>query len=1017
VPQISIFTASERKRFDSPPVFNKEERRRYFRVPVDVRKTLSGIRKQSNRVGFLIQFGYFQAAGRFFPVNRFNRRDIAYVRSVFKLESADLGDYSDRMAAHHRNQICVLSNWQKIDTAARDELTHLAQQYVANQDYPKRILAGLTDLCWKRQWVIPSYTDLATIITDSYNVTEQALLRDVVRVLGPHHIEKLEALLTPIQQKTGSGTAAPLTMLKRLDHSLQAGAIRRTTETLALFRDHYLEIAPALDRLTLSDKATDYYATWLTKADYQQLSQFPNRHKAYLHLLAFIKHQFYKRQDHAIDILLKSVTATRSFIQRKLSLQDQMKLKERNATIEALLKAQLTASQFANGVVAITKSAVATPNEKYYKIEAMVEDFLALQDPVDVDRLAALDTDLQRTLKNGAFYDLLCASSLKLQRRLSDLVKTVLFDEQSSYPEILDAINHFKDTDGRIGTNPPSAFLTTQDHDAVYGENGISTPLYKCLLFIHMADRIKSGHLNLRYSYRYRAIQDYLIPSDKWKAEKTRILDEIGLSDHKDGVLVLGRLKKSLQERFTTANQRFLDGQNPNMSVSADGRCRITTPKTDYASHSFIASTLTDNGIVPILDLLKGVDQVCDFTDSFTHFSTKHSKMKPAIETLMAGILAQGCNIGLGKLAKISTGIEVNKLRNTVNWCFNQNNIRAANRKITDVIQALALANNYVQHPPSIHSSSDGRKMQVAVDSVHASYSYKYFGQEKGVTDYTFIDERQALTHALVFSSSDREAPYVLDGLVDNPVAHGMVHSTDTHGFTEQIFGAANLMGISFAPRIANIHRQQLYSFSARRTYQNLGYVLLPSRTINGKLILRHWDDILRFIATIKTHRSTASQLFKRLSSYAKDHPLYKALKEFGRIVKTQFLLTYYDDVDLRQRIQKQLNVVEQANKFSRAVFFDNDQAFQDGSLPQQQTAMECKLLLQNSIILWNYLSLSEKIINTHDAEERQQLILDIRSGSVITWSHVNLRGEYAFTPASANDSVFDMKKIRALKI
>ena len=48
-----------------------------------------------------------------------------------------------------------------------------------------------------------------------------------------------------------------------------------------------------------------------------------------------------------------------------------------------------------------------------------------------------------------------------------------------------------------------------------------------------------------------------------------------------------------------------------------------------------------------------------------------------------------------------------------------------------------------------------------------------------------------------------------------------------------------------------------------------------------------------------------SSQLFKRLSSYAKDHPLYKTLKEFGRIIKSIFILTYYDEVELRQRNRK----------------------------------------------------------------------------------------------------------------
>jgi TnpA family transposase len=52
------------------------------------------------------------------------------------------------------------------------------------------------------------------------------------------------------------------------------------------------------------------------------------------------------------------------------------------------------------------------------------------------------------------------------------------------------------------------------------------------------------------------------------------------------------------------------------------------------------------------------------------------------------------------------------------------------------------------------------------------------------------------------------------------------------------------------------------------------------------------WDEILRFIATIRLKAATASQLFKRLNSYSKQHRLYRALmKEFGKIPKTLFIL------------------------------------------------------------------------------------------------------------------------------
>jgi TnpA family transposase len=508
-----------------------------------------------------------------------------------------------------------------------------------------------------------------------------------------------------------------------------------------------------------------------------------------------------------------------------------------------------------------------------------------------------------------------------------------------------------------------------------------------------------------------------LIDKKRWQQNKVHLLRETELLAFADGDAYLDSLKKVIDDRYTQVNERFLAGDNPYMSVDEKDYCRVRTPKIDSDDESFIAATLSQNGYVPILQVLREVNRVCDFIRCFKHLSPKHHKMKPTEEMLMAGILGKGCNIGIGKLASISAGIREHTLHNTVTWYFDIKNIRSANRKIVDVIHRLALPNNYLNEPSVIHSSSDGRKVNVAVDCLHASYSYKYFGKEKGVTDYTFIDERQSLFHNTVFSASDREAPYVIDGLVDNPVPEGRVHSTDTHGFSESIFATTHFIGVAFAPRLKNLGRQKLYGFSTRASYRKRDYKLLPSRSINRKLILRHWDDILRFMTTIKTHHASASQLFKRLSSYAKDHPLYRALKEFGRIIKTQFILTYYDDVELRQQIHKQLNRVEQANKFSHAVFFDNDQAFQEGSRDDQELVNACKMLLQNAIILWNYLYLSELVVNTPNRKERSVLFDTIRGGSVITWKHINLRGEYDFRRKAANDPIFDFRRIKALRI
>jgi len=354
---------------------------------------------------------------------------------------------------------------------------------------------------------------------------------------------------------------------------------------------------------------------------------------------------------------------------------------------------------------------------------------------------------------------------------------------------------------------------------------------------------------------------------------------------------------------------------------------------------------------------------------------------------------------------------------NSVNWYFSRKTLHDANQRIIELIHKLVLSNLFIADGDQLHSSSDGRKVNVGVESLLASYSFKYFGKDKGVSVYTFIDERQALFHSLVMSSAEREAAYVIDGLNNNDVTKINIHSTDTHGYTELIFAATHFLDISFAPRLKNIGHQCIYSFSSRKTYEKLGYKILPSRTVNQKLIENHWDDILRFMATIKLKKVSASQLFKRLSSYAKDNPLYKAIKEFGRIIKSLFILTYFDDVKLRQRIEKQLNRIELSNKFSNAVFYANNSEFKQGSQDEQNIAVACKVLIQNVIVLWNYLYLSQLLANCSDEKERAEMVSMIKEGSMINWGHINVHGEFDFKRQAVNDTPFDMRKIFSLQL
>jgi len=81
-----------------------------------------------------------------------------------------------------------------------------------------------------------------------------------------------------------------------------------------------------------------------------------------------------------------------------------------------------------------------------------------------------------------------------------------------------------------------------------------------------------------------------------------------------------------------------------------------------------------------------------------------------------------------------------------------------------------------------------------------------------------------------------------------------------------------HLLGFAFAPRIKNFAQCQLYAFQKRKGYEQQGYKILPDAYIKPELLADQWDESLRFIATIKLKEATASQLFKRLNSYSRQH-------------------------------------------------------------------------------------------------------------------------------------------------
>jgi len=1005
--RMKIFNTLEQATFDTPPVFNSAERKQFFALPLTLKDAMASLRTPTNKVCFLAAVGYFKARRKFFSRN-VNLADINYISRQLNLNpcDVDITSYTKFACTHHQRIILDYFGCRPFDATtvafAKSEIAILAPV----QHQPKQILIEIIQILSREKIEVPSYNILADLIITAISQHKHTLSKIIHHGLNEKQRNKLDALLEKENDNTTTeGWHYRLTLLKRPSQSTLPTKIKTNLADLETLQTLYLDLKPVISQLNLSYEFTKYYAYSVIKSQIPQVSRRATDDRL-LHLIAFVTYQTFKLNDTLIDTLLNAVQATANSAEKAQKNAYFQAREQRSQSLSVLTdKLGHTIRETLSSIKDIVANTDLSDSQKVALIDtALSTDTVKLTIETQLDDFKRQTT----TLYQGQDYlSSLEEQSLKLQHRVADIVRKTQFSPNCSLPALWEALVYYQRREGHIDKNAPIDFLSVEQRAAlVVPEGKFRVSLYKALLYISVADAIKSGALNLVHSEKYRAFDEYLIPKADWHSHRATYLHRAQLEEFADCKTTLRQLEQAVDDSYREINQRLSSDQKTYLTLRKDGSFHISTPKKDEVECASLGTFFPERKYISMLEMLATVDKATDFLDEFEHWQVKYQRAKPSKKLFMAGVIGFGCDIGHRKLAQTSKQIDEGDLDNVVNWYFSLQNVQNANDRILRLLDKMNLPNIYRQESDVLHTSSDGQKFEVAVDSLNANYSFKYLGKDKGVSVVTFIDMRDLMWHSAVISSSEREAAYVIDGLMHNDVIQSDIHSTDTHGYSEVIFASTHLLHVGFAPRIKNVGRQQLYAFKKRQHYQDLNYTLLPDNTIREDLIEQQWDEMLRFVATIRLKMTTASQLFKRLNSYSRQHPLYRALKEFGKIPKTLFILQYCDDLPLRQAIEKQLNKGEGSNKFSRAISFGHNQEFTYGEKEDQEIAEGCRRLIKNAIICWNYLYLARALADEKDEERRAALIEAIRNGSVTTWKHFNLHGEFDFSDERMIDSM-----------
>ncbi len=188
--------------------------------------------------------------------------------------------------------------------------------------------------------------------------------------------------------------------------------------------------------------------------------------------------------------------------------------------------------------------------------------------------------------------------------------------------------------------------------------------------------------------------------------------------------------------------------------------------------------------------------------------------------------------------------------------------------------------------------------------------------------------------------------------------------------------------------------KQRLYCLNRDLIDPDLKFLF--SGTINQERILARWDDILRVTGSLKLGWVTSSLLIGRLQSFPQQNALVRSLQEYGRLVKTIFILRYLNSSDYRRRIGVQLNKGERLHDLRRFLFFAHQGRIRQRHHEDLANQASCLNLVTNAVVAWNTVYMKAAIDQLEREGDRIEP-QDLSHLSPSRYEHINPYGKYQF--------------------
>ena len=514
----------------------------------------------------------------------------------------------------------------------------------------------------------------------------------------------------------------------------------------------------------------------------------------------------------------------------------------------------------------------------------------------------------------------------------------------------------------------------------------INRRYFELAVLYAIRDELKSGDLFIQHGERYDDYREQLVDDDTLNRELAQYGEVTGVET--DPRAFTQALKSVLLETAEAVDAEFPGNAYAEI---ADGRLILKkAPASELPPgirqiDLLIAERLEN---VSIVDVLIDTERWLQLHKLFRPLMGTESRIEELRPRVISTLFCYGCNLGPTQTARSIRGMS----RKQVAWL----NIKYMTEEtLEQAIVKVINAYNQFELPSywgsGRHASADGTKWNLYEQNLISEHHIRYGGY--GGIGYYHVSDKFIALFSHFISCGTYEGTHILDGLMTNTsdIRPDTIHG-DTQAQSYTVFALSHLLGIKLMPRIRGIKDLVFHRPEGGKKFQHIDRLF--SDDINWPLIETHLPDMLRVAVSIKLGKISASAILRRLGTYSRKNKLYFAFREQGKVIRTQFLLKYVGDVELRRLIQSETNKSEQFNGFAKKLFFGGEGEIAENLRHEQRKVIKYNHLLANMVILHNVVGMS-RVLKQLQAEGvliNQELLAGLAPYRL---EHINRFGDY----------------------